>query len=78
VERGIATLADLDRAIELNADYVEAYEQRARKRMEAGDLAGAVADMDRAVEISPGNQALLQLRAEVRRAKVGATTGPAR
>ena len=66
VERGNATLEQLDRAIALNPGYREAYEQRARLRLDSGDIAGASDDIDQAIELSPQNPRLLQLRAQIR------------
>lgn len=76
VERGTATLEQLDRAIALNPGYREAYEQRARLRMESGDIAGAAADIDEAVALSPENPRLLQLRAQIRSRLVPAESPP--
>ncbi|MFN4243800.1 MAG: tetratricopeptide repeat protein [Tepidisphaerales bacterium] len=66
VERGNATIEQLDHAIALNPDYREAYEQRARLRFDRGDVAGAAQDIEEALRLSPGNPRLLQLRAEIR------------
>lgn len=76
VERGTATLEQLDRAIGLNPGYREAYEQRARLRMELGDIAGAAADIDEAIALSPENPRLLQLRAQIRSRLVPAESPP--
>lgn len=77
VERGNATLEQLDRAISLNPDYREAFEQRARLRLASGDVSGAADDIERALSLSPGNPRLLQLRAEIRSKLPGTLPGPA-
>ena len=46
-------LADYDRAIELNPDYVEAYNNRGVAKSELGRHEAAVADYDAAIELNP-------------------------
>jgi Tfp pilus assembly protein PilF len=75
VERGSPTLQDLDHAIELNPDYLEAYVRRARLRLQSDDFAGAGQDVDQALRLSPANPDLLTLRAKIHKATP--TTQPA-
>ena len=46
-------LADYDKAIELNPDYVVAYNNRGFTKSKKGDLDGALADCDKAIELNP-------------------------
>jgi tetratricopeptide (TPR) repeat protein/S1-C subfamily serine protease len=46
-------IADLDRAININPKYPEAYLTRGLLRSELGDAKGAIADLDRAININP-------------------------
>lgn len=74
IDGGNPTLEQLDEAIRLNPDYPQAYTRRARIRLANNDIPGASADVDAALTYEPGNPALLQLRAEIRRIK--ATLSP--
>lgn len=70
------TLQELDEAIRLNPDYMDAFSKRARARLLAGDFDGALADADYALGAAPANEQLLQLRAEIRRTRAAATSQP--
>ena len=48
-------IADFDRAIELNPNYINAYIGRGNARDDSGDSLGAIADYDRALKIDPNN-----------------------
>lgn len=56
MERGDlkGAIAVLDKAVEKQKDSFEIYEMRSALRMFNGDLAGASADLSRAIEIKPG------------------------
>jgi tetratricopeptide (TPR) repeat protein/S1-C subfamily serine protease len=47
------SIADLDRAININPKYLEAYLSRGLLKLELGDPKGAIADIDRAININP-------------------------
>jgi tetratricopeptide (TPR) repeat protein len=49
-----------DRALELRPQYVEARRERANERVKTGNLAGALADLDAAIEFDPHPQLLTQ------------------
>ncbi len=51
-------IADMTRAIELDARDAMAWASRGRLRMRKGDLAGAVADLETAAELSHGDPAI--------------------
>ena len=46
-------IADFDRAIELNPNYVKAYTKRGVAKVMLGDHDGAIADCDRAIALNP-------------------------
>jgi tetratricopeptide (TPR) repeat protein len=48
-----AAIADLDRALKLNTEFAEAYNDRGRAKKEIGDVDGALADYDRALKVNP-------------------------
>ncbi|NJL42609.1 MAG: tetratricopeptide repeat protein [Pseudanabaena sp. SU_2_4] len=47
------SLADLDRAIDLNPNYADAYYNRGKARTALGNPKGAIADYDRALRLNP-------------------------
>src|SRR5207244_2718255 len=61
-------LADINRALEMNPRYAEAYNNRGIVRQVMGDLAGALADFTSAVDIRPRYAEALTSRAAVRQA----------
>lgn len=54
--------ADFNRAIELNADFVPAYTNRAFSRLQAGRFSDALADLNKSIEIDPNQPAAFSLR----------------
>jgi tetratricopeptide (TPR) repeat protein/tRNA A-37 threonylcarbamoyl transferase component Bud32 len=56
--------ADFRRALELQPKLPDAWMIRARFRKQQGDVTGAIADLDQALGLTPGNAALLAQRAE--------------
>ncbi len=64
-----AAMADLDRAIELDARSAEAYNDRAALRNYAGNLDGAIADLNDAIRLAPSRADLFSNRAMVRQAR---------
>jgi eukaryotic-like serine/threonine-protein kinase len=48
-----AAIADYNKAIELDPNYVSAYRNRGSARYERGSLQGAVADFNKAIELDP-------------------------
>ncbi|MBN9509991.1 MAG: tetratricopeptide repeat protein [Alphaproteobacteria bacterium] len=57
---GTDALADFDAALELQPDLSEGYNHRAAARMELGDYAGAVRDIQAALAYDPRNFSALQ------------------
>jgi tetratricopeptide (TPR) repeat protein len=50
-----AAVAEFDRAVQLNARYVEAYYNRGEACYQQGDLEGAVTDFQQALQLKPGH-----------------------
>jgi tetratricopeptide (TPR) repeat protein len=57
-------LADLDRAIKINPNYVTAYFARSLLKVSLKDINGAIADLDRAIKINPNDNIAYWLRAK--------------
>jgi len=58
-------MADLNKAIELKADFVEAYLVRGQLKAVTGKQAAAIADLDKALTLEPGDINILTARAYV-------------
>jgi tetratricopeptide (TPR) repeat protein len=56
----------LERAISENPRLWQAYQYRGELRLAAGEVAGAAADFDRAIEIAPAEPHLYELRSRAR------------
>ncbi|NJR21813.1 MAG: serine protease [Richelia sp. CSU_2_1] len=67
-------IADFDRAIALNPNYFEAYNDRGWARYELGDKQGAIADYDRTLKINP-NFALAYNNRGIARSDLGDKQG---
>jgi tetratricopeptide (TPR) repeat protein/S1-C subfamily serine protease len=79
IDRAIAdnlqgAIADFDKAISFNHNYVSAYLNRGAARADLGDTQGAIADYDKAISLNP-NYALAYLNRGVARSKLGAKRG---
>lgn len=61
-----AAIAGFDRAIQLKADYHDAYNFRANMKLEKGDLDGALSDYSKAIEFSSTTASYYTNRASVR------------
>jgi tetratricopeptide (TPR) repeat protein len=57
-------IADLDAAAEIAPDLVQVYLLRSQWRTQAGDYAGALADAEEALKLSPGDAQGVQLKAD--------------
>lgn len=64
-----AAAGDLDAALTLDPDYVEAYNDRAAARLMQGDYAGAIADAGEALKREPRQFATLQTLSRVAEAR---------
>ena len=49
----LGAIEDLDRAVEINAEYAEAFYVRGLLQQVLGDLEAALADLSKAVELAP-------------------------
>ena len=62
-------IADYGRAVQLDPDYAEAYNDRAFVKNSTGDTDGALADYSRAIELKPSDAKYYNNRGVVRAAK---------